>query len=63
MANESRFDFYLNNVVTLLILGNTVTLAMDRSPISQEEADALEVCNFAFTVAFTLEMLFKLRKR
>ena len=46
---------------TLLILGNTVTLAMDRSPISRAEANALEVCNFAFTVAFTLEMLFKLR--
>ena len=45
---------------TLLILSNTITLAMDRYPISRAEQIALEQANLVFTFTFAGEMVLKL---
>ena len=47
-------------ISTLLILSNTVTLAMDRYPISRAEQNALEQANLVFTITFAVEMVLKL---
>ena len=44
----------------LLVLGNTIILALDKHPMSPEIENRLEICNFFFTVAFMLEMVLKL---
>ena len=45
---------------TILIILNTVVLAMDRYPISPELTEQYDVLNFSFGVAFLMEMLLKL---
>lgn len=44
-------------LTTSLILANTVTLALDRYPIDQEETEQLEVANQVFTLLFAIEMV------
>ena len=50
----------VDNIVTVLILANTVLLSMDRHPMSRDLERKLEFYNFCLTIAFTLEMLLKL---
>ncbi len=41
----------------MLIIANTVTLSLDRFPITMEEVSKLEFANLIFTVLFALEMI------
>ena len=46
--------------ITILIVANTIVLAMDRYPESEEELKAMDILNEFFTWAFVLEMVIKL---
>jgi hypothetical protein len=46
--------------LTLIIITNTVVLALDRHPISEEYAEKLEIINSALSWLFFVEMIFKL---
>lgn len=47
------------NSITLLIVLNTLVLAMDHHPMDEEFSTYLEVFNFAFSLCFMLEMALK----
>lgn len=47
------------NSITLLIVLNTLVLALDHHPMDEEFSTYLEVCNFAFSLCFMLEMVLK----
>lgn len=49
----------VQNSITLLIVLNTVVLAMDHHPMDDDFATYLEIFNFAFSVCFMLEMVLK----
>ncbi|CAN0047178.1 unnamed protein product, partial [Laminaria digitata] len=49
----------IQNSITLLIVLNTVVLAMDHHPMDDEFSLYLEVFNFAFSLCFMLEMALK----
>ncbi len=51
----------LQNSITLLIVLNTLVLAMDHHPMDEEFSTYLEVFNFAFSLCFMLEMVLKVR--
>lgn len=46
--------------ITLCIFANTILLALDRHPISDEEFNDLEIANRVLTWIFFTEMVFKL---
>lgn len=50
---------FLQNSITLLIVLNTLVLALDHHPMDQEFSTYLEVFNFAFSLCFMLEMALK----
>ena len=54
---ESRAERWLANVALALVLGNTLVLALDRHPISCDNAVALELANVLFELAFIIEMV------
>eukprot|EP00752_Nemacystus_decipiens_P011295 g10037.t1 len=47
------------NSITLLIVLNTLVLALDHHPMDEDFSTYLEVCNFAFSLCFMLEMVLK----
>lgn len=49
------------NSITLLIVLNTLVLAMDHHPMDEGFSTYLEVFNFAFSLCFMLEMVLKVR--
>lgn len=49
------------NSITLLIVLNTLVLAMDHHPMDEVFSTYLEVFNFAFSLCFMLEMVLKVR--
>jgi len=51
---------FYNLLVFALILGNTVTLAIDDFPQSLEKEDNLNALNIFFTWIFCLEMIMKM---
>ena len=57
---KSKIEEIGDGVSMLLVLGNTIILALDKHPMSPEIENRLEICNFFFTVAFMLEMVLKL---
>ena len=59
-AVAARDPVWLQHVSMLLVLGNTVVLALDRHPISCAEQARLERANLAFTLGFIVEMAVKL---
>jgi hypothetical protein len=46
--------------LTLIIITNTVVLALDRHPLSPEYAERLEIINSALSWLFFVEMIVKL---
>eukprot|EP00752_Nemacystus_decipiens_P001936 g1865.t1 len=56
VASNKKFQ----RSVTVLIILNTLVLALDHHPMDQEFSTALEACNLAFTLCFALEMAIKL---
>ena len=56
LVTHRRFGVF----VLVMIILNTVVLAMDHHPIDAALADALEAANFGFTIFFALEMCLKL---
>lgn len=50
------------NFITVLIVLNTLVLAMDHHPMDDEFALYLEGFNFAFSVFFMVEMALKVRQ-
>ena len=56
LTTSSEFAILVN----LLILANTVTMAFERAGMSVQARDTLQQANMVFTVAFTVEMAFKL---
>ncbi|CAM9577398.1 unnamed protein product, partial [Choristocarpus tenellus] len=48
------------NLITLLIMLNTVVLSLDYHPMDDAFSSYLEAFNFAFSLCFMLEMLLKL---
>jgi hypothetical protein len=57
LLNKIIRSFLFIVITTLLILANTVTLALDRYPISVNEVNKLEFANLIFTILFILEMV------
>jgi Ion transport protein len=53
-------NFYFQTIVTLLILGNTVVLALDEHPEDYLYYSKLEFINTVFSIFFIFEMLVKL---
>ncbi|CAD8045308.1 unnamed protein product [Paramecium primaurelia] len=51
---------YFLAFITSIIILNTITLSLDRYPISKTESDILDIANQIFTVIFTIEMILKL---
>ncbi|CAK91591.1 unnamed protein product (macronuclear) [Paramecium tetraurelia] len=51
---------YFLAFITSIIILNTITLSLDRYPISKTESEILDVANQIFTVIFTIEMTLKL---
>lgn len=51
---------FLNIVVMLFIVANTIILAFDRHPISKEEFRIIQNINSTFTWCFLAEMIIKL---
>ncbi|CAD8151145.1 unnamed protein product [Paramecium pentaurelia] len=51
---------YFLAFITSVIILNTITLSLDRYPISKTESDILDIANQVFTVIFTIEMTLKL---
>ncbi|CAD8071678.1 unnamed protein product [Paramecium sonneborni] len=51
---------YFLSFITCIIILNTITLSLDRYPISKTEYEILDIANQIFTVIFTIEMLLKL---
>jgi len=51
---------YFHLTIMLLILLNTVVLAVDHYPMDENLARDLEVVNFSLTLAFAVEMILKL---
>ena len=51
---------WLAGVMVILILLNTVVLALDRYPIGADEEDLYEQINFVLTILFSFELLLKL---
>eukprot|EP00903_Cladosiphon_okamuranus_P009702 g9229.t2 len=49
-------NYKFQQSVTLLIVLNTLVLALDHHPMDDEFSIALEACNFAFTLFFAVEM-------
>ena len=47
-------------MIVLMILLNTIVLAMDRYPISDEESNAHDIINIVLTFLFIIEMLIKI---
>ena len=56
---SSRCVFFVQRLIIVLIILNTVILAIDHHPLDEEVATYLEAFNFAFTLCFTLEMVIK----
>ena len=52
LVSHHRFGVF----VLVMIMLNTLVLAMDHHPIEKGLADTLELCNFGFTIFFALEM-------
>jgi hypothetical protein len=48
------------NLIVVMILANTITLAMEHAGMSDGFVDFLKGCNYAFTIIFVLEMLVKM---
>jgi hypothetical protein len=48
------------NVITLMILTNTIVLCLDHYPSSESFDQSLDLCNFIFMLGFIVEMLLKL---
>ncbi|CAK62390.1 unnamed protein product (macronuclear) [Paramecium tetraurelia] len=51
---------YFLAFITSIIILNTITLSLDRYPITKTESDILDIANQVFTVIFTIEMTLKL---
>ncbi|CAN0277135.1 unnamed protein product [Pylaiella littoralis] len=55
LVDHAKFQ----NSITLLIVLNTLVLALDHHPMDEEFSTYLEVFNFAFSLCFMLEMALK----
>lgn len=51
---------YFSNLIMLVILGNTVVLALDHYPMPAQLDSDLEIINFGLSCVFIMEMLLKL---
>ncbi len=51
---------YFSLFINLIIVANTVVLAMDRYPIAASELELLEYINLTFSIIFFVEMVVKL---
>lgn len=58
LASSEKFQ----RSVTVLIVFNTLILALDHHPMDEEFSTVLEACNLAFTLCFALEMIIKVRR-
>lgn len=47
-------------ISTMMIVGNTIVLALDRYPLSTSESDKLDLANTIFTIGFVFEMIIKI---
>ena len=47
-------------IITIFIIANTVTLALDRHPMSSKEKANLETANLIFTIFFLIELILKM---
>lgn len=47
-------------ISTMMIVGNTIVLALDRYPLSTSESDRLDLANTIFTIGFVFEMIIKI---
>ena len=48
------------NLIVVMILANTLTLAMEHAGMSSGFVDFLKACNYVFTIIFVIEMLIKM---
>ncbi|KAM8933347.1 sodium channel protein type 2 subunit alpha-like isoform 2-T2 [Pelodytes ibericus] len=60
VVNMIVMDPFVDLAITICIVLNTLFMAMEHYPISQEFSDVLNVGNLVFTGIFTAEMVFKL---
>lgn len=57
LASSEKFK---RSVLVLIVL-NTLVLALDHHPMEDDFSTALDACNLVFTLFFTLEMVIKVR--
>lgn len=46
-------------ISTIMIVGNTLVLSLDRYPLSEDESYYLDKANDVFTIGFVIEMIIK----
>lgn len=47
-------------ISTIMIVGNTIVLSLDRYPLDDRESSVLDFANNVFTLGFGIEMIIKI---